>query len=114
MANLSHNIDDEQIACIMVKGDTLTVSPDPVPVSVKDKHRVHWFLCGEGHIDGIEFEKGRHPFQAEHIVPKSKRHVLSHTVADTKHVGKKFKYTVFVTLPNGKKVSLDPEVNVIP
>jgi len=40
--------------------------------------------------------------------------VLSHHVSDKKHVGKKFKYTVFVTLPNGKKISLDPEVHVMP
>jgi len=114
MPNLSHNIDDEQIACISVKGDTLAVSPDPLPISIKDKQRVHWFLCGDGHIDGIEFDKGRHPFQAEHNHARSKKHVLSNTVVDPKHVGKKFKYTVFVTLPNGKKISLDPEVNVIP
>ena len=114
MANLSHHIDDEQPVCIMVEGDTLTLSPDPVPISIKDKHRAHWFLAGEGTIDAIEFDEGRHPFQAGHIVPKSKRHVLSQTVGDPKHVGQKFKYTVFVTLSNGKKISLDPEVHVIP
>ena len=114
MPNLSHNIDDEQIACILVKGDTLSVFPDPVPVSVKDKQRVHWFLAAEGHIDGIEFDKGRHPFDAGHIVPKSKKHVLSHPVSEAKHVGQSFKYTVHVTLANGKKVSLDPEVHVVP
>ncbi len=114
MANLSHHIDEEQPVCIAVKGDTLTLSPDPVPISIKDKHRAHWFLAGEGTIDSIEFEKGRHPFQAGHNVAKSKRHVLSDTVTDTSHVGKRFKYTVFVTLANGKKISLDPEVNVMP
>jgi len=114
MANLSHNLDEEQIVCVTVKGDTLTLFPDPIPVSIKDKHRVHWFLSGEGTIDAIEFDKGRHPFQAEHNHAKSKKHVLSNTVVDTKHIGQKFKYTVFVTLPNGKKISLDPEVNVVP
>lgn len=113
MPNLSHDIDDEQIACIMVKGDTLSVFPDPVPVSIKDKQRVHWFLAAEGHIDAVQFDKG-HPFHAEHTAAKSKKHVLSHHVSDSKHVGKKFKYTVFVTLANGKKVSLDPEVHVVP
>ena len=113
MPTLSHDLDDEQIACVMVKGDTLSVFPDPVPVSLKDKQRVHWFLAAEGQIDAIKFDKG-HPFHGEHIVPKSKRHVLSHHVSDAKHVGKKFKYTVFVTLASGKKVSLDPEVHVIP
>ena len=114
MANLSHHIDDEQIVCVTVKGNKLKLFPDPVPVSIKGKHRVHWFLNGEGTIDAIEFEKGIHPFHADHHYPKSKRHVLSHHVSDKKHVGKKFKYTVFVTLPNGKKISLDPEVHVIP
>lgn len=114
MANLSHNIDDEQPVCITVNGDTLTVLPDPVPISIQQKHRAHWFLAGEGTIEAIEFDQGRHPFQAGHIVPKSKRHVLSHPVVDTAHAGKRFKYTVFVALPNGKKVSLDPEVHVMP
>jgi hypothetical protein len=114
MANLSHHIDEEQVVCITVKGDTLTLSPDPVPISITDRHRAHWFLAGEGTIDAIAFDKGRHPFQAEHLHAKSKKHVLSHTVVDTKHVGQKFKYTVFVTLPNGKRVSLDPEVHVMP
>ena len=114
MPALSHDLDEEQPVCITVKGDTLTLSPDPVPISIKDKHRAHWFLAGEGTIDSIEFDKGRRPFQAEHIVAKSKRHVLSHTVVDTKHVGQRFKYTVFVTLLNGKKISLAPEVNVMP
>lgn len=114
MSNLSHNIDEEQPVCVTVKGDTLTVSPDPVLISVTEKHRAHWFLAGDGTIDAIEFDEGRHPFQAEHIVPKSKRHILSHPVVDTKHVGKKFKYTVFVTPAGGKKVSLDPEVHVMP
>ncbi len=114
MPALSHDLDDEQIACVHVKGDTLSVSPDKIPVSVKDKHRVHWILAGEGTIDAIEFENGKHPFHADHIHPKSKRHVLSHHVSDAKHVGRSFKYTVFVTLANGKKVSLDPEVNVVP
>src|SRR5664279_2148024 len=114
MPNLSHDIDEELPVCIMVKGETLTVSPDTLSVSVKDRHRAHWFLAGEGTIDAIEFDQGRHPFHAGHIVPKSKRHVLSHHVSDAKHVGQKFKYTVFVTLPNGKKISLDPEVHVMP
>ena len=114
MPNLAHDIDDEQVACIHVKGETLSVSPDSIPVSVKAKHRVHWFIAGDGTIDAIEFDQGRHPFHAEHILPKSKKHVLSHHVSDAKHVGKTFKYTVFVTLANGKKVSLDPEVNVTP
>ena len=113
MSTLSHDLDEEQPVCITVKGETLTLSPDPVPISIKEKHRAHWFLAGDGTIDSIEFEKGRQPFQAGHIVPKSKRHVLSHTVVDTTHVGKKFKYTVFVTLPSGKRISLDPEVHVM-
>jgi hypothetical protein len=114
MPNLSHNIDEELPVCIAVKGDTLTVTPESLPVSVKEKHRAHWFLAGEGTIDAIEFGHGGHPFHADHIVPKSKKHVLSHHVSDAKHIGKKFKYTVFVTLQNGKKISLDPEVNVMP
>ena len=114
MAILSHDIDEELPVCIMVNGDTLTVSPDSLSLSVKEKHRAHWFLAGEGTIDAIEFDAGRHPFHADHIVPKSKRHVLSYNVSDAKHIGKKFKYTVHVALPNGKKISLDPEVNVMP
>ena len=114
MPKLSHNIDDEQVACIHVKRNRLSVSPEVVPVSVKGKHRVHWFLAGDGTIDDIAFKKGKHPFRAGHIVPKSRQHVLSHPVSDRKHVGKRFKYTVFVTLASGKKVSLDPEVNVLP
>ena len=114
MSNLSHHIDDELPVCITVKGETLTLVPDTLPMSVKDKHRAHWFLSGEGTLDAIEFDNGRHPFHADHIVPKSKRHVLSHHVSDTKHVGQKFKYTVYVTLPNGKKISLDPEVQIMP
>jgi hypothetical protein len=114
MPNLSHDIDDEQVACIHVNGESLSVTPDSIPVSVRNKHRVHWFLAGDGTIEAIAFDGGRHPFLAEHIVPKSKKHVLSHPVSDAKHIGKKFKYTVFVTLAGGKKVSLDPEVNVTP
>lgn len=114
MPNLSHDIDEEVPVCITVKGETLSLSPDPVAISVKEKHRAHWFLAGEGTIDAIAFENGRHPFHADHIVPKSRRHVLSHHVSDARHVGKTFKYTVHVTLANGKKVSLDPEVNVMP
>ena len=114
MPILSHDIDDEQPVCIYVKGETLAVSPDPVPISVKDKHRAHWFLAGEGTINAIEFEPGRHPFHAGHIVPKSRKHVLSHHVSDATHAGKKFKYTVFVKLSSGKQVSLDPEVHVMP
>ena len=114
MALLSHDLDDEQPVSIRVEGNTLAVHPENVRVSVQDKHRVHWFLSGEGTIDSIEFEKGRHPFQAGHHHPKSKRHVLTHTVVDKAHVGKKFKYTVAVTLPNGKQVLLDPEVHVVP
>ena len=114
MPNLSHNIDEELPVCITVTGDTLTLSPDSLPMSVTEKHRAHWFLAGDGTIDAIEFDGGRHPFHAEHIVPRSKRHVLSHHVSDTKHVGQKFKYTVHVTLANGKKISLDPEVHIMP
>jgi hypothetical protein len=114
MAALSHDLDEEQPVCITVKGDTLALSPDPVPISIKEKHRAHWFLAGEGTIDSIEFAPGRHPFRAEHHVPKSKKHVLSRPVVDTKHAGQRFKYTVFVTLPSGKRISLDPEVHVMP
>ncbi len=114
MHTLSHDIDEEQIACIIVNGDKLSVWPDPISVSLKDKHRIHWFLAGPGHIDAIEFDDGRHPFQAGLVQPRSKKHVLSHPVSDSKHVGQKFKYTVHVTLESGKKVALDPEVNVVP
>jgi len=114
MPTLSHDLDDEQIACIHVKGDALSVSPDPIPVSVKDRHRVHWFLAGDGTIGAIAFEKGKHPFHADPLVAKSGKHVLSHHVSDSRHVGKRFKYTVEVRLAGGKKVSLDPEVNVVP
>lgn len=114
MPNLSHHIDEEQPVCITVHGDTLSLSPDVLPVSVKDRHRAHWFLAGEGHIDAIEFDGGRHPFHADHHHARSKKHVLSHHVSDAAHVGKKFKYTVHVTLPSGKKISLDPEVHVMP
>ena len=115
MAALSHDLDDEQPVCIAVQGDTLTLSPDPVPISIQAKHRAHWFLAGEGTIDSIEFDPGRHPFHAAgHIVPKSKKHVLSHTVTDARHAGQRFKYTVSVTLANGKRISLDPEVHVMP
>src|ERR1039457_2696375 len=98
MPALSHDLDEEQPVCITVKGDTLTLSPDPVPIWIKDNHRAHGFLAGEGTIDSIEFDKGRRPFQAEHIVAKSKRHALSHTVVDTKDVGQRLNYTVFVPL----------------
>jgi len=86
MANLSHHIDEEQPVCINVKGDALTLSPDPVPISIKDKHRAHWFLAGEGTIDSIEFHQGRHPFQAGHNTPKSRKHVLSDIVVDKAHI----------------------------
>ena len=112
MAHLSHNLDDEQPVCISVKGNTLTVYPDPVPISIKAKHRVHWFLSGDGTIDSITFASGNGPFQAAHNIPKSKKHVLSDTVINTSHVGKHFKYTVVVTPPGGKPISLDPDVEV--
>ena len=67
MANLSHHIDEELPVCITVKGETLTLSPDTLSVSVKDRHRAHWFLAGEGTIDAIEFDQGRHPFHDGHI-----------------------------------------------
>ena len=110
MAPLSHDLNDEQPVCISIKGDTLTVSPDPVPISIIAKHRAHWFLSGEGTIESIKFASGNGPFQAPHNVPKSKRHVLSDTVVDKTHAGKKFKYTVVVS----GKPPLDPEVQVMP
>ncbi|HEX7671203.1 MAG TPA: hypothetical protein VF395_16530 [Polyangiaceae bacterium] len=112
MAHLSHDLDDEQPVCISVKGNTLTVYPDPVPISIQAKHRAHWFLAGEGTIDSVTFAPGLDPFQAAHNIPKSKKHVLSDTVINKGHVGKHFKYTVVVTLPGGKLVSLDPDVEV--
>jgi carotenoid cleavage dioxygenase-like enzyme len=112
MAKLSHDIDDEQPVCIHLKGSTLTVSPDPVPISVQARHRAHWFLAGDGVIDSIRFEPGGDPFRAGHIVPASKRHVLSDTVVDAKHVGKRFKYTIVVTPAGGTPITLDPDVDV--
>jgi hypothetical protein len=112
MAHLSHHIDDEQPVCISVKGNTLTVHPDPVPISIQAKHRAHWFLVGEGTIDSVKFEPGLDPFQAGHNIPRSKKHVLSDTVINTGHVNKRFKYTVVVTPPGGKPISLDPDVEV--
>jgi hypothetical protein len=110
MAPLSHDLNDEQPVCISIKGDTLTVSPDPVPISIMAKHRAHWFLSGEGTIESITFASGNGPFKAAHNVPKSKRHVLSDTVVDKTHAGKTFKYTVVVS----GKTPLDPDVQVMP
>lgn len=114
MPPLSHDLDDEQPVCISVKGDTLTVFPDPVPISIKNKHRAHWFLSGDGVIDSIKFASGNGPFQAAHKIPKSKRHVLSDTVTNKDHANRRFKYTVVVKPPSGKAISLDPEVEVMP
>lgn len=36
MAPLSHNLDDEQPVCISVTGNTLTVYPGPVPISIQE------------------------------------------------------------------------------
>jgi hypothetical protein len=113
MSVLSHDLDEEQPVCISVTGDTLTVFPDPVQISIKNKHRAHWFLSGDGIIDSIRFAPGLDPFQGHHI-PKSKRHVLSDTVVDKKHAHKRFKYTVVVTPSGGKPISLDPDVDVMP
>jgi len=76
------------------------------------KHRAHWFLSGEGIIDSVIFAPGLDLFQAKQNIPKSKRPVLSDTVINKSHVGKRFKYTVAVTLPGGKPIALDPDVEV--
>jgi hypothetical protein len=114
MALLHHDLEDEVPVCIVLEKDTLKVVPDSVPISIKGNHRVHWFLHGEGTIDSVKFDSGTGPFHAEHHAPKSKKHVLSRRVVDTNHVGKKFKYTVFVTTSAGKKISLDPDVHILP
>lgn len=111
MPSLSHDLDDEQPVCINLQGNTLTVAPDPVPISIQGKHRAHWFLCGDGTIDSIKFETVD-PFQKGHHVPKSKKHVLSDTVVNASHVNKRFKYTVVVTPRGGTPISLDPDVHV--
>ena len=115
MAPLSHDLNDEQPVCISVKGDTLTVSPNPVPISIMAKHRAHWFLCGEGTIDSIT-SKTNHPvpFQRDHTYPTSKTHVLSDIVTDATHKGKTFPYTVVVIPTRGKPITLDPDVHVMP
>jgi hypothetical protein len=115
MAPLSHDLNDEQPVCISIKGDTLTVSPDPVPISIMAKHRAHWFLSGEGTIESITFASGNGPFKAAHNVPKSKRHVLSDVVTNPDHLKTKlFKYTVVVSPSGGKPITLDPDVHVMP
>jgi hypothetical protein len=114
MARLSHDLDEEIPVCISFEGTGLTVAPDPVPISIDGKHRAHWFLRGEGTIESIAFAAGNSPFKAGHNVPKSRKHVLSDTVVEKGHVGKKFKYTVAVTTSNGKEISLDPDVHVMP
>src|ERR1035437_4154033 len=76
MAPLSHDLDDEQPVCISVIGGTLNVFPDPVPISIKEKHRAHWFLAGDGVIDSIKFASANGPFRGGHNIPKSKKHVL--------------------------------------
>ena len=112
MAHLSHDLDDEQPVCISVKGNTLTVSPDPVTISIQAKHRAHWFLSGEGTIDSVKFAPGLDPFRAGHNIPKSKKHVLSDTVINASYINKRFKYTVVVTPLGGAPISLDPDVEV--
>ena len=115
MARLSHDLDDEVPVCISINGTALTVAPDPVPISIKGKHRAHWFLRGEGTIDSITFASGNGPFQAGHQVPKSKRHVLSDIVTNPDHLKtKRFKYTVVVITNTGKQIPLDPDVDVMP
>lgn len=115
MARLSHDLDEEVPVCISIEGNTLTVAPDPVPISIKGKHRAHWFLRGGGTIDSIKFASGNGPFQAGHNVPKSKRHVLSDTVTNPDHLKtKRFKYAVVVSPSGGKPITLDPDVEVMP
>jgi len=115
MAPLSHDLDDEQPVCISVIGGTLNVFPDPVPISIKEKHRAHWFLAGDGVIDSIKFASANGPFRGGHNIPKSKKHVLSDIVVNNDHLKtKRFKYTVVVTLPSGKQIPLDPHVEVMP
>ena len=115
MAPLKHDLNDEKPVCICINGNTLTVSPETVQVSIDDKTRVHWFLCGEGVIDSITFKKNHpEPFKADHIVPKSKTHVLSDIVVDRQHEGKPFQYNVVVTPKGKQQISIDPEVQVMP
>lgn len=115
MPNLNHNLDEETPVCIRIDGDTLVVSPDPVPVWIAEKTRLHWFLCGKGTIDRIDFGQNHpKPFQKDHAHANSKRHVLSDVVVDKQHEHKQFKYTVLVTPAGGKQLSLDPNVQVMP
>jgi hypothetical protein len=114
MAPLSHDLDDEVPVCISIEGNSLSVAPDPVSISIKERHRAHWFLRGEGTIDSVKFDSGTGPFKAEHNVPKSKKHVLSDTVVNKSHVGKTFKYTATVTTSGGKRLVLDPGVIIMP
>jgi len=114
MPHLSHDLDDEKPVCICIEGNALTVTPKDVQISVDKKERVHWFLRDRGTIDSITFGTPSGPFQGPHLVHRLHMHSLSQTVVNKDHIGKNFKYTVVVTTSNGKPLSLDPGVDVMP
>ena len=116
MPKLSHDLDEEVSVCIYIEGSSLVVTPENVSVSIARKERAHWFLCDEGTIDAITFADPaipHGPFQGPHLVTKSKRHTLSQCVVNPAHASKHFKYSVFITTSNGKKLSVDPGVDVM-
>jgi hypothetical protein len=117
MPQLSHDLDHEKPVCIRIEGETLVVTPEDVEISISGKERVHWFLSGDGRITSIHFDDSalpHGPFHKPHLMPREKRHTLSECVVDHAHAKKQFKYTVHVTTSNGKQLSLDPAVNVMP
>ncbi len=115
MARPPHSLTAQQPVIIHNTGDSLTVLPNRVPISIQKQERVHWFLSGEGSIVSITFKKNHPaPFCSDHNGPVLRRDVLSDVVKDGHHGGHIFKYTVVVTTPDGKQISLDPEVHVQP
>jgi hypothetical protein len=97
---------------ILITGNTLSLSPDPVPVWVH-KDRVHWFLIDAGKIDTIHSKKNHpEPFSGEHTYKPTD--VLSCTVENENHKTKLFPYTVVVTPAKGSPITFDPNVQVMP
>jgi hypothetical protein len=116
MARPPRSVTAQKPVIIYNTGDSLTVVPNRVPISIQKQEQVHWFLSGEGSIVSITFKKNHPaPFCSDHNSPVLHRDVLSDVVKDGHHGGHVFRYTVVVaTAPDGKQLSLDPEVHVQP
>lgn len=102
---------DEVVVCVTVENGKITVSPETVRIKV-DKEVVHWFTC-DGTLE-VTF-KGESPFayRPDHAGKHARTGKALRGKEGTAEVGKKYPYGVKITLPDGKVLTVDPDVEVM-